>query len=393
MEVDEYIMQQASVIAMTTTNAARYSKSLNKVGPLITIIEEAAEVPEAHIVTAISPRCKHLILIGDHKQLEPKPAVHELAIKFNLSVSLFERMVKNDLSYHCLQQQHRMRPEISELVRHIYDVLIDNKNVYEYPPIKGVRKSLFFITHNKQEAFKDEGRSYSNEHEAEYLKELCLYLLKQGYKPSDITIIAAYTGQMFCLKEKMPRSKFEGVNICVLDNYQGEENEIILLSLVRSNARGDIGFLNRENRICVALSRAKQGLFIIGNSSTLTTRSKHWQTIIKKLQIEEDINNENDAFHKYTSLGKALPLYCQNHPTNKGIFAELPSDFKKVKDGGCDLPCEFPLRCGHACRYDCHPFDKEHTSYVCLKQCSETCKEGHKCPKGCHLILTVNAVR
>ncbi|XP_063433330.1 NFX1-type zinc finger-containing protein 1-like [Mytilus trossulus] len=384
MEVDEYIMQQASVIAMTTTNAARYSESLNKVGPLITIIEEAAEVPEAHIVTAISPRCKHLILIGDHKQLEPKPAVHELAIKFNLSVSLFERMVKNDLSYHCLQQQHRMRPEISELVRHIYDVLIDNENVYEYPPIKGIRKSLFFITHNKQEAFKDEGRSYSNEHEAEYLKELCLYLLKQGYKPSDITIIAAYTGQMFCLKEKMPRSKFEGVNICVLDNYQGEENEIILLSLVRSNARGDIGFLNRENRICVALSRAKQGLFIIGNSSTLTTRSKHWQTIIRKLQIEEDVNNENDAFHKYTSFGKALPLYCQNHPANEGIFAELPSDFKKVKNGGCDLPCEFRLQCGHACRYDCHPFDKEHTTYECLKQCSETCIEGHRCSKGCH---------
>ncbi|XP_052100565.1 NFX1-type zinc finger-containing protein 1-like isoform X2 [Mytilus californianus] len=384
MEVDEFIMQQASVIAMTTTNAARYSESLNKVGPLITIIEEAAEVPEAHIVTAISSRCKHLILIGDHKQLEPKPAVHELAIKFNLSVSLFERMVKNDLSYHCLQQQHRMRPEISELVRHIYDVLIDNENVYEYPPIKGVRKSLFFITHNQKEVFKDEGRSYSNEHEAEYLKELCLYLIKQGYKPSEITIIAAYTGQMFRLKEKMPRSKFEGVNICVLDNYQGEENEIILLSLVRSNARGDIGFLNRENRICVALSRAKQGLFIIGNSCTLTTKSKHWQTIIRKLQIGEDISNENEAFHKYKSFGKALPLYCQNHPSNEGILAESPSDFMKVKDGGCDLPCEFRLACGHACRYDCHPLDREHKTYKCNKQCSETCEEGHSCPKRCH---------
>ncbi|VDI26499.1 Hypothetical predicted protein [Mytilus galloprovincialis] len=383
-ELDEYIMQQTTVIAMTTTNAARYSESLHKVGPLITIIEEAAEVPEAHIITAISPRCKHLILIGDHKQLEPKPAVYELATRFNLSVSLFERMVKNELSYHCLQRQHRMRPEISELVRHIYDVLYDNENVYEYPPIKGVRKSLFFITHNKQEAFKDEGRSFSNEYEAEYLRELCLYLLKQGYKPSDITIIAAYTGQMFCIKEKMPRSKFEGVNICVLDNYQGEENEIILLSLVRSNAKGDIGFLNRENRICVALSRAKQGLFIIGNSSTLTMKSPHWQTIIKKLQIEEEDIDENETVSKYPSLGKALPLYCQNHPSHEGILAESPSDFKKVKDGGCYLPCEFRLSCGHACRYDCHPFDREHEAYKCKKQCSQTCEDGHKCRKICH---------
>ncbi|CAG2196952.1 unnamed protein product [Mytilus edulis] len=287
-------------------------------------------------------------------------------------------MVKNDLSYHCLQQQHRMRPEISELVRHIYDVLIDNENVYEYPPIKGVRKSLFFITHNQKEVFKDEGRSYSNEHEAEYLKELCLYLLKQGYKPSEITIIAAYTGQMFCLKEKMPRSKFEGVNICVLDNYQGEENEIILLSLVRSNARGDIGFLNRENRICVALSRAKQGLFIIGNSSTLTTRSKHWQTIIRKLQIEDDINNENDTFHKYTSFGKAIPLYCQNHPKNKGILAELPTTSGKVQ------VIEKRSSCDHVIERQC--FD---TSYEIRVKCSvivtmnrTSC--GHEYQKQCH---------
>ncbi|CAC5364919.1 NFX1-type zinc finger-containing protein 1 [Mytilus coruscus] len=384
IEKDEFIMQQTTVLAMTTTTAARYRESLSKVGPLITIIEEAAEVPEAHIVTAISPRCKHLILIGDHKQLQPKPAVHELAIKFNLSVSLFERMVKNNLSYHCLQRQHRMRPEISELVRHIYHTLYDNENVYEYPSVKGIRKSVFFITHNKIEVFKDEGRSFSNEYEAEYLKELYLYLLKQRYKPSDITIITAYAGQMTCLEEKLPSSKFKGVKICVLDNYQGEENEIILLSLVRSNTTGDIGFLNRENRICVALSRARQGLFIIGNSDTLTKKSQHWQTVIGKLQIQENVNDIDETSPKYPSLGKALPLYCQNHPKKEGILAESPSDFKKVKDGGCDLPCEFELSCGHACRYDCHPFDREHKSYKCKIQCSETCAEGHKCFKRCH---------
>jgi superfamily I DNA and/or RNA helicase len=83
--------------------------------------------------------------------------------------------------------------------------------------------------------------------------------LNQGYKSSEITILAAYSGQMFCIREKMPRDDFEGITICVLDNYQGEENEIIILSLVRSNKKGDIGFLNNENRICVALSRARKG--------------------------------------------------------------------------------------------------------------------------------------
>ncbi|CAC5378330.1 unnamed protein product [Mytilus coruscus] len=81
-------------------------KELTDVIPaVITIIEEAAEVPETHIVTAINPTCEHLILIGDHKQLKPKPAVRELATRFSLSISLFERMINNKIPYTCLQRQ------------------------------------------------------------------------------------------------------------------------------------------------------------------------------------------------------------------------------------------------------------------------------------------------
>ena len=151
----------------------------------IAIIEEAAEVPEAHIVTTINPNCEHVILIGDHKQLEPKPAVIELAIRYNLSISLFERMLNNGLHYNCLERQHRMRPEISSLVRHMYPVLNDNENVHQYENIKGVQRNLFFITHEEEEEFNEDIKSYSNEHEAEYLKELCSYLIKQGYKGSN----------------------------------------------------------------------------------------------------------------------------------------------------------------------------------------------------------------
>ena len=79
-ELDEDIMSNTTVIAMTTTCAARYNESLNKVGPTVTIVEEAAEVPEPHIVAAINHKCQHVILIGDHKQLEPKPAVYKLAV-------------------------------------------------------------------------------------------------------------------------------------------------------------------------------------------------------------------------------------------------------------------------------------------------------------------------
>ena len=62
----------------------------------IVIVEEAAAVFEAHIVTALNTGCEHLILIGDHVQLKPSPSVHHLAVKYNLDVSLFERLIRND---------------------------------------------------------------------------------------------------------------------------------------------------------------------------------------------------------------------------------------------------------------------------------------------------------
>ncbi|CAC5423959.1 NFX1-type zinc finger-containing protein 1 [Mytilus coruscus] len=385
-ELDEEILRQASVIAMTTTGAAKYHELLMKIGPQITIIEEAAEVPEAHIVTAINPECEHLILIGDHKQLEPKPAVRELATRFNLSISLFERMLNNGLEYDCLQRQHRMRPDISELVRHMYPKLYDNANVLEYENVKGIRQNLFFINHEHHEQYNADGKSFTNEHEAEYVKELCTYLLKQGYKRNEITILAAYTGQMFLIRSKMPRAQFEGINISVLDNYQGEENEIILLSLVRNNKNGDIGFLRRENRICVALSRAKKALYILGNSGTLTKDSNEWRTVIQKIKS----NNREDTNHACprpdcgTSFGQALPLYCRNHPENEGIRAELPADFARAPEGGFELFCGLRLECGHVCRLRCHPYDKNHVEYECMKMCPNICDENHKCNKRCH---------
>lgn len=102
------------------------------------VVEEAAEVLEAHIITSLSSCSEHLILIGDHQQLKPSPAVYELAIKYKLEVSLFERLIRNNIAYYQLKKQHRMRPEISSLlVPHIYKELEDHPSVFEYEAIKG----------------------------------------------------------------------------------------------------------------------------------------------------------------------------------------------------------------------------------------------------------------
>jgi len=73
------------------------------------------------------------------------------------------------------------------------------------------------------------------------------------------------------------------MKITVVDNYQGEESDIILLSLVRSNEKGNVGFLKTENRICVALSRAKYGLYIMGNMDNLCNSGNLWKQIKETL--------------------------------------------------------------------------------------------------------------
>jgi superfamily I DNA and/or RNA helicase len=89
---------------------------------------------------------------GDHQQLRPSPAVFRLARDFNLDISLFERMLKNKMDCEVLKVQHRMRPEVAELiVPSIYPELMNHSSVLQYETVRGVLKSVFFITHGHAE--------------------------------------------------------------------------------------------------------------------------------------------------------------------------------------------------------------------------------------------------
>ncbi|XP_077982503.1 NFX1-type zinc finger-containing protein 1-like [Glandiceps talaboti] len=368
-EADRQQLSNAKVIGMTTTGASKYGALLKMIKPKIVIVEEAAEVLESHIITSLSSECQHLILIGDHEQLRPNPTVFELNTKFNLGISLFERMVKNGLHCEQLHLQHRMRPEIAEMMKFIYDNLRNHDSVYNYDDIHGVHKNIFFVEHQQEETFMEDIRSFSSSHEANFLVALCQYFLKQGYEPSQITILTMYTAQLIQLKNLMPKSSFYGVRVCPVDNFQGEENDIILLSLVRSNPQGKMGFLNITNRVCVALSRARMGFYCIGNFKLLG-KNRLWGEIIKHLQEKG-------------SIGRTLKLFCRNHPdtVTECFRAE---DFKAVPEGGCNLRCECRLDCGHACRLFCHPKDANHKEYKCNLPCARECDGGHLCKLRCY---------
>ncbi|KAK6194459.1 hypothetical protein SNE40_000090 [Patella caerulea] len=371
LEKEKSIMSEASVIAMTTTGAARYQAILQEINPRIIVVEEAAEVLEGHVITTLAKDCEQLILIGDHKQLRPNPNVYKLATQYNLQISLFERMLTNGVRCGCLQLQHRMRPEISKLMKPIYPELRDHSSVHGLEHVKGMEKDIFFINHNHQEEHDEENKSHSNIYEAQFVVALADYLTKQGYSRQQITILTTYSGQMFQIRKLMPKTRFEGIRVTPVDNYQGEENDIIILSLVRSNDENKIGFLKIENRICVALSRAKKGLYVIGNFDILQSESSLWKEMTIMLK-------------KSGEMGERLILKCQNHPEDPGIEICKPEDFQKAPAGGCQKLCNTILDCGHACVMSCHPLDLEHEEYQCHKPCPKACSSNHPCKRKCY---------
>ncbi|XP_031554354.1 NFX1-type zinc finger-containing protein 1-like isoform X2 [Actinia tenebrosa] len=368
---DFYILRQAKIIAMTTTCAARYRDILQRIKPKIVIVEEAAEVLEAHILTSLPLDCEHVILIGDHQQLRPSCTVYELAKKYNLNISMFERLAKLQMPCVRLTVQHRMRPEIASLVRHIYKDLTNHQIVHDYEDVLGFQHNLFFIDHRHSESDSKDSFSHFNKHEARFLVRLCRYVIQQGYKPSQITILTPYLGQMLMIRDDMTEGLTE-IRLSTIDNYQGEENDIILLSLVRSNDTGHVGFVNDINRACVALSRARMGLYVIGNFDLLSGKSGIWKKVVGDVR-------------KNGRLGKELPLRCQRHTTK--VAVKDPEDFQeKVPYGGCRLRCAYRLDCGHACTLLCHPYDQEHKEFRCNKPCSKIihgCRKGHICRNIC----------
>ena len=391
---DIKILQRAKIIACTTSRAARDIEILKRVSPKIILLEEAAKIPEHHVVSCLTPSCQQLIMIGDHQQLRPAYNDYDTARQYKINILLFERLIMSQFPYRTLKYQHRMRPSISKLlVPHIYPVLCNDESVYHYENIMGMQSNIHFISHSHFEDNEREhdSRSHKNSHEALFLCQLYRYLRLQGYASSQITILSPYLDQISlllkiiqpiadkmserCPEENLPVStdfQNRGVRITTVDNFQGEENDIILLSLVRSNPQNRIGYLSEANIICVALSRAKKGLYVIGNFEQLKTNSRIWEKIV------------DDAI-KREFLDNRLELICQNHKISTFVTNDL--DFNLVGDGGCQKKCEFKRDCGHYCSRKCHRDDDQHQEQ-CIKPCPEELSErGHKCTKTYHFPL------
>ena len=376
------ILRHARIIGATTSGAARYRELLSEVSPSFVIVEEAGEVLEAHILASLSADTKHLVLIGDHRQLRPKVETHSLTAVsgsgYNLDISLFERLVLGELPSATLAVQHRMRPSISRIIREqTYPNLIDHESVHKYPNLMGVTHNVVFIDHDQKEDGELDSTfgqtrsttTKSNQHEAVLCVEIVRFFLLQGYAKDRIVVLTPYLGQLFKIIGEVKQNlkdveafvseqdmdKFEGeeydnlenqrakervgsVRCSSVDNYQGEESDIVIISLVRSNAKGSIGFLKEAQRVNVLLSRARHGMILVGNSKTLVLGGKStWSPILDMMREEGQIMN-------------GLPTICQIHRQDDPLILSSRKQFRDYRqNGGCKRKCVYRLACGHAC--------------------------------------------
>lgn len=214
-ETTRDILKRKKIIGCTTTAAAMHVEDLKHASPGIVLLEEAGEILESHVLTAMSPDTEHLVMIGDHLQLRPKINSYALSTEkgdgYDLNVSLFERLVLAGYPHTTLQKQHRMCPEISHLVRSLtYPLLEDDDKTKARPEPRGVSDRVIFFNHqNLERSFsevsdrRDEGakQSKQNVFEAEIVLKIVKYLGQQGYGTKQLVVLTPYLGQLSLLRE------------------------------------------------------------------------------------------------------------------------------------------------------------------------------------------------
>jgi hypothetical protein len=225
------VLKRKKIIGCTTTAAAMYSEDIRSAYPGIVLLEEVGEILESHVLTAISPETKHLIMIGDHLQLRPKINSYSLTLEkgdgYDLNVSLFERLIHAGYPHTTLLKQHRMCPEISSLVRSLtYPGLEDDEKTKGRPEPRGLRDRVIFFNHtNLEESFleisdrRDEGAKQSKQNlfEAEIVLKIVKYLGQQGYGTDKLVVLTPYLGQLSLLRQTLSKTNDPVLND--LDSY------------------------------------------------------------------------------------------------------------------------------------------------------------------------------
>lgn len=272
------VLETAEVICTTLTGGARRELADRQFG-LVAIDEAGQSTMPLSLIPL--PRAQRLVFAGDHRQLPPTVRSSK-AVKLGLERSLFERVTEaHPGAVSMLRRQYRMHADIMAFPNtELYDgALVADASVagHTLSELDGVSETLMTLSPvdfvDTAGASADEepgprGLSYENPLEAQLVAKLARELLDAGVPPSAIGVITPYNAQTTRLRDELGDPRIE---VDTVDGFQGREKEAILLSLVRSNTAGDVGFLSDTRRMNVAMTRARRKLVVVGDSATITS--------------------------------------------------------------------------------------------------------------------------
>ncbi|MCH5377071.1 MAG: IGHMBP2 family helicase [Planctomycetes bacterium] len=287
MQAVEHILDTADVLCATTTGLD--SEILGTRHFDLAVIDEACQSVEPGCWIPLL-RCDRVVLAGDHCQLPPTVVSREAAAE-GLGVSLFERLM--DLHGASISRrlsvQYRMHESIMDFSSaEFYDAeLVADDSVRKHclADLPGVSATPLTVIPVEfidtagasfDEDVEADGESRWNRQEGELVARKAQQLMDAGLPPGDIAVIAPYAAQVRFLRERLP---VPGLEIDSVDGFQGREKEAVVISLVRSNPRGDIGFLSDVRRMNVAMTRARRKLLMIGDSATLCSHPFYQRAI------------------------------------------------------------------------------------------------------------------
>lgn len=283
LRIRSSLFGEARVIASTLTGAANRVLEGEKYSTLF--IDEAAQALEAACWIAIR-KAGRVILAGDHCQLPPT-VKSIMALKGGLGKTLMERIVENKPeTVTLLKKQYRMNEQIMKFSSEwFYHGMVESAPTVSHRGILDYDTPMMWIDTAEcdgKEEFVGENFGRINRAEAELtLQTLQQYLEKIGKQrileeSIDVGIISPYRAQVQLLRKELRKREFfrpyrHLLTVNTVDGFQGQERDIILISLVRSNDGGDIGFLRDLRRMNVAITRARMKLIILGSSETMTS--------------------------------------------------------------------------------------------------------------------------
>ena len=254
---EEKLYASAQVIAGTPIGL--YDSKIKQFTFNTLVIDEAGQCIEP-MAWCIFPLAEKYVLAGDHLQLPPTVLNFEAA-RMGLQNSILEVCIERVNAVFLLNTQYRMRATIAGFSsNYFYNNLLQTAG---HLLDTGVHLSFIDTAGSGlNEANGSNGMSLQNEGELAIALKL---IATENLDPLKTAFISPYAGQVSAAKELLPKE----MRISTIDSFQGQEQHTIILSLVRSNDEGDIGFLKDYRRMNVAITRAKEQLFVIGDSATI----------------------------------------------------------------------------------------------------------------------------